>query len=65
MRDELADKTIDNSFKIGRNHPMIQQRRESDVTGVTQRQELSDFTKITEVLSSDGKCTELLLKICV
>ncbi|WP_191757763.1 hypothetical protein [Komarekiella delphini-convector] len=26
MRDELADKTIDNSFQNGRNHPMIQQR---------------------------------------
>jgi hypothetical protein len=26
MRDELAVETIENSFKIGLNHPMIQQR---------------------------------------
>lgn len=26
MRDELAVKTIENLFQIGRNHPMIQQR---------------------------------------
>ena len=25
MRDELAVETIENSFQIGRNHPMIQQ----------------------------------------
>ncbi len=27
MRDELAFETIENSFQIERNHPMIQQRR--------------------------------------
>jgi hypothetical protein len=26
MRDELAVETIENSFKVGLNHPMIQQR---------------------------------------
>ncbi|MEH2326761.1 MAG: hypothetical protein V7K32_24995 [Nostoc sp.] len=27
MRDELAGETIDNSFQIERNHPMIQQHQ--------------------------------------
>gem|GEM_PF-3019561 len=27
MWDELAVETIENEFSIGRNHPMIQQRR--------------------------------------
>lgn len=31
MRDESAVKTIENSFPIERNHPMIQQRRFSTV----------------------------------
>ena len=37
MRDELAVETIENSFQIGRNHSMIQQRPPLDWFGALLR----------------------------
>jgi len=44
MRNEIAVKTIDNSFKIGRNHLMIQQGQKMIVVALlTQLQTMCSF----------------------